>query len=184
MDKLGTYTQALKAYNEHTNIYAATAYDALPWHIEGSVGLAQWVGDEGPVIDFGSGCGLPAIPLAIALPHRQVVAIESKGRKTVFLKQVAHTLGLGNLTVVTQDIAAWATQNPVMGTVTAKAFKPLPVLMGYLHRHRIVPQRLLIPASLASWEGWQSQLATVRGYGFEFIQWDTHGVIVVTKQGG
>lgn len=182
MDKLAAYVAQLKRYNEHTNIYSASAYGSLDWHIEGSVGLGQWLADdEGPVIDWGSGCGLPIVPLAISRPDRPMVAIESKRRKTRFLDQVVHELGVGNLTIVTQDIAEWAKQNPVMGTVTAKAFKPLPELVGYMTRHHLSPKQLLVPASRASWETWRPTLMTMQRYTSRFHQWGAHGVIEVQR---
>ena len=178
MDKIAAYVAHLKTFNVHTNIYSQSAYASLDWHIEGSVGLGQWLADDdGPVIDFGSGCGLPIVPLAISMPNRPMVAIESKSRKTRFLTQVAHELDLRNLTVVTQDIAEWAKKNPVIGTVTAKAFKPLPDLVGYMRRQQLAPRQLLVPASRASWLTWQPVLHDPPGI-WHFHEWgDRQGVI-------
>jgi 16S rRNA (guanine527-N7)-methyltransferase len=43
----------------------------------------------GPIIDVGSGGGAPGIPLAAALPDREVVLLESQRRKCAFLERVA-----------------------------------------------------------------------------------------------
>jgi 16S rRNA (guanine527-N7)-methyltransferase len=43
----------------------------------------------GPVADVGSGGGVPGIPLAHALPDREVVLIEAERRKCVFLERFA-----------------------------------------------------------------------------------------------
>lgn len=43
----------------------------------------------GPIVDVGSGNGSPGIPLALALPGREVVLIEAEGRKCDFLEQWA-----------------------------------------------------------------------------------------------
>jgi 16S rRNA (guanine527-N7)-methyltransferase len=43
----------------------------------------------GELVDVGSGGGAPGIPLAHALPDRQVVLLEAERRKAVFLERVA-----------------------------------------------------------------------------------------------
>lgn len=46
----------------------------------------------GPVVDVGSGGGAPGIPLAAALPDRQVTLLEANGRKCDFLERWAAEL--------------------------------------------------------------------------------------------
>ena len=44
---------------------------------------------SGPIVDVGSGGGAPGIPLALALPDREVVLLEAERRKCEFLEQWA-----------------------------------------------------------------------------------------------
>jgi 16S rRNA (guanine527-N7)-methyltransferase len=44
---------------------------------------------DGPIVDVGSGGGAPGIPLAYALPERQVTLLEANGRKCEFLRRWA-----------------------------------------------------------------------------------------------
>jgi 16S rRNA (guanine527-N7)-methyltransferase len=44
---------------------------------------------EGPIVDVGSGGGAPGIPLAHALPEREVVLLEAERRKCEFLERLA-----------------------------------------------------------------------------------------------
>src|SRR4029077_6119389 len=44
---------------------------------------------DGPIVDVGSGGGVPGIPLAAALPHREVTLLEANGRKCDFLREWA-----------------------------------------------------------------------------------------------
>ncbi len=46
------------------------------------------------VIDIGSGGGSPAIPLVLAAPHAHVLMVESKARKSAFLREALRHLGV------------------------------------------------------------------------------------------
>jgi 16S rRNA (guanine527-N7)-methyltransferase len=46
-------------------------------------------GFDGPLVDVGSGGGAPGIPLAVALPEREVTLLEANGRKCDFLRRWA-----------------------------------------------------------------------------------------------
>lgn len=78
---------------------------------------------EGPVVDVGSGGGTPGIPLAAALPGREVTLLEAARRKCDFLRRWEDELP--NLRVV------WgrAEEQPVerYGVAVAKALAPPPV---------------------------------------------------------
>jgi 16S rRNA (guanine527-N7)-methyltransferase len=76
---------------------------------------------EGPIVDVGSGGGAPGIPLAHALPEREVVLLEAERRKCEFLERWAPA----NARVVRgraeEQPTDWA------GAVVAKALAPPPV---------------------------------------------------------
>jgi 16S rRNA (guanine527-N7)-methyltransferase len=73
---------------------------------------------EGSVVDVGSGGGVPGIPLATALPDREVTLLEANGRKCDFLRGWAPP----NVRV-TQGRAE--EQDPdVFGVAVAKALAP------------------------------------------------------------
>jgi 16S rRNA (guanine527-N7)-methyltransferase len=77
----------------------------------------------GPVVDVGSGGGAPGIPLAHALPGREVTLLEATQRKCDFLER--WTGELPNLRVV----CGRAEEQPVdsWGVAVAKALAPPPV---------------------------------------------------------
>ena len=78
---------------------------------------------EGPVVDVGSGGGAPGLPLAHALPEREVTLLEASRRKCDFLER--WTAELPNLRVV----CGRAEEQPVeaYGVAVAKALAPPPV---------------------------------------------------------
>jgi 16S rRNA (guanine527-N7)-methyltransferase len=78
---------------------------------------------EGPIVDVGSGGGAPGIPLAHALPGREVTLLEAIRRKCDFLER--WTPELPNLHVV----CGRAEEQPVdsYGVAVAKALAPPPV---------------------------------------------------------
>jgi 16S rRNA (guanine527-N7)-methyltransferase len=78
---------------------------------------------DGPIVDVGSGGGAPGIPLADALPEREVTLLEATQRKCDFLQR--WTAELPNLRVVCgraeeQPLDSW-------GVAVAKALAPPPV---------------------------------------------------------
>ena len=47
------------------------------------------------LLDFGSGAGLPGIPIAICRPEIAVTLAESQGKKAAFLQEAVRVLGIG-----------------------------------------------------------------------------------------
>lgn len=77
-------------------------------------------GFEGPVVDVGSGGGSPGIPLAWALPDREVTLLEATGRKCEFLRGWERELP--NLRVVHGRAEEQETE--AYGVALAKALAP------------------------------------------------------------
>ena len=75
----------------------------------------------GPVVDVGSGGGVPGIPLALALPEREVTLLEANGRKCEFLRRWAPA----NASVVQGRAEDQETE--CYGVAVAKALAPPPV---------------------------------------------------------
>jgi 16S rRNA (guanine527-N7)-methyltransferase len=57
-------------------------------------------GDDGTLLDIGSGSGFPAIPLKILMPGLHMTLVERSTKKVGFLRQVAGQLGLEHLTII------------------------------------------------------------------------------------
>jgi 16S rRNA (guanine527-N7)-methyltransferase len=63
-------------------------------HILNSAALVELIGPEAWVIDIGSGAGLPGLPMAIARPDLRVTLVEPMLRRTDFLAEAVHALGI------------------------------------------------------------------------------------------
>lgn len=86
-------------------------------------GTALVAGFDGPVVDVGSGGGAPGLPLAAALPAREITLLESSARKCAFLDQ--WTTEFPNLRVRRGRAEEQALEE--FGVATAKALAPPPV---------------------------------------------------------
>jgi 16S rRNA (guanine527-N7)-methyltransferase len=93
-------------------------------HVDDSLAALDVVSRfEGPIVDVGSGGGAPGIPLAAALPERQVTLLEANGRKCAFLREVAREFP--NVIVVQGRAEEQETDSS--GVAVAKALAPPPV---------------------------------------------------------
>jgi len=90
-------------------------------HLVESLALKPFVVGS-TVADVGSGGGLPGLPLAITLPEAGFTLIESRRKRVSFLRHVATTLGLSNVTVA-HNRAEEVTAGPY-ATVLARAVAP------------------------------------------------------------
>jgi 16S rRNA (guanine527-N7)-methyltransferase len=84
------------------------------------------------ILDVGSGGGLPALPLAIALPERQFTLLEATGKKARFLSETARALGLDNVSVICERAETFGQQaegRARFDAVTSRAVSRLSVLL-------------------------------------------------------
>jgi 16S rRNA (guanine527-N7)-methyltransferase len=92
--------------------------------LEDSLRSAEIVREfHGPIVDVGSGGGAPGIPLAAALPDREVTLVEAERRKADFLKGWEEELP--NLHVVWGR--AEEQETDAFAAAVAKALAPPPV---------------------------------------------------------
>jgi 16S rRNA (guanine527-N7)-methyltransferase len=98
--KVQQYAHLLLEWNRSINLTGAQTLEQVEALIADAGVLvdASWTGITS-VIDIGSGGGLPAIPLAVAMPQVRFTLLEANARKCAFLEHVAGTLGLANVVV-------------------------------------------------------------------------------------
>ncbi|MFT7462153.1 MAG: 16S rRNA (guanine527-N7)-methyltransferase [Pseudohongiellaceae bacterium] len=117
---LTRFCVALAAANEHINLTGIVDPEGMAVrHVLDALTALPALSEEGMLVDLGSGCGVPGIPLAMALPHRQVVLVESRERKAAALSALVEELELSpRVTAVRARGEHWLAKNPADEVVT------------------------------------------------------------------
>lgn len=95
-ERFEQYLSLLLKWNARTNLTSVREPDAIVRrHFAESIFAAPRVPPEvKTLLDFGSGAGLPGIPITICRPEITVTLAESQGKKAAFLREAVRTLGL------------------------------------------------------------------------------------------
>ena len=106
-------------------------------HIVDSAQIIDFVELNSTLItDIGSGGGMPGIIIAIMIKNLKksikVNLYEKSHHKSSFLRKVSRDLKL-NTEVIQENI--FETQNLESGTIMARAFKPLPIVLELVYRN-------------------------------------------------
>lgn len=95
---------------------------------------------ESPVIDIGTGAGIPGLPFKIARPDLEMTLLEASAKKVRFLEETLVELRLSGVAAVqarAEDLAHDPTQRGVYGLALARAVAPLRILaelaLPFLH---------------------------------------------------
>ena len=106
-------------------------------HIVDSAQVIDFIDlNSSTVIDIGSGGGMPGIILSIMLKNMKnsakVCLYEKSHRKSVFLRNVSRDLKLST-EIIQQNI--FEAKDLESGTVMARAFKPMPVILELVYKN-------------------------------------------------
>jgi 16S rRNA (guanine527-N7)-methyltransferase len=106
-------------------------------HVVDSAQIIEFVDLNSNIItDIGSGGGMPGIIISIMIKNlknsTKVHLYEKSHHKSVFLRKVSRDLNL-NTEVIQEDI--FETQNLESGTIMARAFKPLPIVLDLVFKN-------------------------------------------------
>lgn len=99
LERFERYFHEMLRWSSRVNLTSVTKWESVQTtHFLDSltVSRAAPTGNmlSGRLLDVGSGAGFPGVPLKIAFPHLQVTLIESRGKKTDFLRRLAEVLDL------------------------------------------------------------------------------------------
>jgi 16S rRNA (guanine527-N7)-methyltransferase len=124
-EQLMTFGGLLLEANERTNLVGSVDIDKLVvHHFLDSLAPFSAHRFRPPIVDLGSGAGLPGIPVAIAFPRAPMTLIEPRRLRAEFLQTVVTAMGLANVEVV-RTAAESAGRSPLRreksGTVLIRA---------------------------------------------------------------
>ena len=133
--QLLAFRDLLLKWNKTYNLTALRDPDqAISHHLLDSLAILPHVG-SGPLLDVGSGGGLPGIPLAIARPELAVAMVDTVQKKASFLQQASIELGLKNVTVHHARVEEMQGQ---YAQISSRAFAELDLFVS-LTRHLPAP---------------------------------------------
>jgi len=135
-----SFVAMIQKRNEEINIISKeTAKNEVirERHIEDSVQVLEFINLNSKIItDIGSGGGLPGIILSIMLKNLKnpikVHLYEKSHHKSAFLRSVSRELKL-NTEIIQKNI--FEAENLESGTIMARAFKPLPIVLELVNKN-------------------------------------------------
>ena len=133
--QLLAFRDLLLKWNKTYNLTALRDPDqAISHHLLDSLAILPHVG-PGPLLDVGSGGGLPGSPLAIVRPELAVSMVDTVQKKTTFLQQAVIELALKNVTVHHARVEEMPGQ---YAQISSRAFAELGLFVS-LTRHLLAP---------------------------------------------
>ena len=133
LDRLLAYLDILRKWNNRYNLVGTSDQaELVQKHLLDSIAITPYIKDA-PILDVGSGAGLPGIPLAITLPALAFTLLDANSKKTRFMRQVAIELNLSNIEITQSRVEDLQIAN-MPKTVIARAFAPLRKALNLLAR--------------------------------------------------
>lgn len=103
-EQLALYAEILFIWNKRMNLVGnVTEESFVIKHLCDSVVISPFLG-KGPILDFGTGAGLPGIPLAIMNPDIKFSLLDSRSRRIEFIRFASGKIGLSNVSCFAQRI--------------------------------------------------------------------------------
>jgi 16S rRNA (guanine527-N7)-methyltransferase len=142
-ERLLGFVRLLARWNQAYNLTAVRdPWDMVPRHLLDSLAVSRYLGD-GPILDAGTGPGLPGLPLAVVSPARAFFLLDSNGKKVRFVRQAVMELGLSNVTVIQARMESYRT-NRKFATIVTRAVAAIPEILSGVRDLLARPARLLL----------------------------------------
>lgn len=117
-DRLWAYHQMLREANARLNLTRLHSFESMVIkHYVDSLIILRFIDLTSPLVDMGSGGGLPGIPLKIARPEVEMILAEPRQARAEFLRLVCDQLGLEGIEVFASKLGPRFTRR-VAGVIT------------------------------------------------------------------
>jgi 16S rRNA G527 N7-methylase RsmG len=158
---IDTFVDFLLAYNQKVNLVSRhSTRESLGALIAETMLLKDLVSTP-LLIDAGCGGGLLGIPLALSLPEKRFVLIETIHKKVVFLHEALRFLGLGNAEVWEGPVQEFMHRHDRFdSTLAARGFPAIEVLSEFIQRRKV--RELLLISSPDKINKIQNKVANIR----------------------
>ncbi|AFC87420.1 16S rRNA (guanine(527)-N(7))-methyltransferase RsmG [Frateuria aurantia] len=138
IEQLLAYQALLQRWNASYNLTAIRdPAEQISRHILDSLTILPHVRGQ-RLADIGTGPGLPGLILAIAAPGREVVLVDSNGKKVRFLREAIRSLGLQGVRAIQSRVEQVEGE---FDCITARAFASLADMLGW-GGHLLAPDGL------------------------------------------
>ncbi len=135
--KLEAYLQLILKWNQAYNLTAVRTPDGIRLkHFADSLAVIPYLADS-PLLDVGSGLGVPGLVIAMARPNLSVTCLDSVGKKVRFMETVRRELRLDNVQLVHSRAEDFQSEKP-FGQIIARGLASIDQLMAWTG-HLLVP---------------------------------------------
>lgn len=138
MENFINFRKIFLEYNAHTNLISKNDAELFyEKHIFDSLSLSLFferynMPKNAKILDIGTGGGLPSVPLAIAYPDFNIVAVDSIKKKIDFISMVKNELSLKNITPICARVEeSQEFKKESFDVVTTRALADLSSILEY-----------------------------------------------------
>ena len=116
--QLWKYHQLLRQYNRELNLTRLYNFQSMVRKLYvDSIMPGRIIDLPSPLMDLGSGAGMPGIPLKIVNPKVEIILAESRRNRVEFLEIVIEELGIKKMSILSRSVSA-SVDVPVNGIIT------------------------------------------------------------------
>lgn len=120
-DAFEIFCEELLLWGQTHNITGYKTQKDIMQNIATSIAPLEFIEDFKGVLDIGSGCGFPAIPLAICKRECEFILVEPRIKRASFLNIIAMKLGLKNVIILKNRIELVESLPITIDLITSRA---------------------------------------------------------------
>ena len=125
MEQLWRYHNLIRKRNTDNELTRLKGFEAMVIkHYADSMIIGNFMALPSPLVDIGTGAGLPGVPLKIRYPNIKLILAEPRPKRVLFLNEVIKELRLTQTHVFDHKVVSASFTKPVNGVIT-RAVEPI-----------------------------------------------------------